>query len=76
MSAFQVRRGKPLHTAIHIRCFWSFCFLCLRYFLFGRILYKLAIGKSSHEAGRDYEGDSESEDEGADDDDAKHTKSH
>ena len=50
--------------------------MCLRYFLFGRILYKLAIGKSSHEAGRDYEGDSESEDEGADDDDAKHTKSH
>ena len=36
------------------------------YYLFGRILYKLLTGVKSHEAGRDYEGDSMSEDENED----------
>jgi len=49
-----------------------YCMHCYWYYLFGRILYKLLAGVKSHEAGRDYEGDSESEDEGGDD---KKTKS-
>jgi len=44
-----------------------FCMHCYWYYLFMRILYKLLAGVKSHEAGRDYEGDSESEDEGDDD---------
>ena len=36
------------------------------YYLFGRILYKLLTGVKSHEAGRDYEGESMSEDENED----------
>ena len=54
--------GKMMLCLLYILYFMHWYW----YYLFGRILYKLLTGVKSHEAGRDYEGDSMSEDENED----------